>query len=563
MATSTRERTTSPWLVLLVLCLGFFMIMLDTTIVNVALPAMLGGLHATLDQIVWVVNAYLLAYSALLILSGRLGDTFGQRNLFMAGLVIFTLASVACGISQNSGEIITARVVQGVGGALLTPQTLTIISAIFPSDKRGAAMGVWGGVIGLSTVAGPTIGGLLVTEESWRWIFFVNVPIGVLAMLGTVRIVPDVRPGRKHRLDVIGVLLVTVGLFLVVFGLIEGQRYDWGAFLGPITIPEVMIVGAIVLLAFSVWERRTPEPLVPPRLLRNRNYTVLIAIQALIAFAMLGLSLPLILFLQSALGMTALRAGLTIVPFSLGTMVSAPLAGKLADRIGAKYLLMAGTAIFALGIVLIIPAMSTTAHLTSFILPLVVGGLGLGMCMAPLTSEAMREVEPVQMGAASGLLNTSRQVGGLIGTAVVTAILQGSLVTNLATQARDTVASLGLPSAAGASFVQAFSHLSAGGLELAPGQAGTSLPAGLSSSGDAALIARAAHDVIAAALTDASKVTLWTPAAVVAASVVCCLAIRSRRSPAAAAASAPSAQPSAEVGASHGGGPATSAAAES
>jgi len=561
VATSTREREINPWLVLLVLCLGFFMIMLDTTIVNVALPAMLAGLHASLDQIVWVVNAYLLAYSALLIPAGRLGDIFGQRNLFAIGLVIFTLASVACGLSQNPGEIITARVVQGVGGALLTPQTLTLISAIFPAEKRGAAMGIWGSVIGLSTVAGPTIGGVLVTEASWRWIFFVNVPIGIVALIGTARIVPDLRPGRTHSMDWLGVTLTSVGLFLIVFGLVEGQRYNWGTFWGPLTIPEVMILGGIVLAALMVWEWRAKEPVLPPALLRNRNYSVLIFIQALIAFGMLGISLPLILDWQSGLGMTALRAGLTLVPFSLATMVSAPLAGKLADRLGAKYLLMIGTGLFAAGIVLLIPATTTGAHETSFILPLVVGGLGLGMCMAPLTAEAMRQVQPQQLGAASGLLNTSRQVGGLIGTAVVTAILQGSLATHLASQARSTAASLSLPAAARDSFIQAFSHASAGGLQLAPGQAGTKLPAG-SSPAATAVIARAAHDVFVIGLTDASKVTLWVPAAVVAACVICCLAIQSRRSLAAGTAAAPVAETAATAAAEPETAPAQQASAE-
>jgi EmrB/QacA subfamily drug resistance transporter len=483
VAAGTRGRATNPWLVLLILCLGFFMIMLDTTIVNVALPAMLGGLHASLDQIVWVINAYLLAYSALLIPAGRLGDIFGQRNLFMAGLVIFTLASVACGISQNPGEIIAARVVQGAGGALLTPQTLTIIAAIFPVHKRGAALGVWGSIVGLSTVVGPTIGGVLVTDASWRWIFLVNVPIGVIALLGAVRLVPDLRLGRKHNLDLPGVVLVIAGLFLLVFGLAEGQRYDWGKFWGPVTIPEAMIVGAIALVALVAWERRAAEPLLPPPLFRNRNYSVLISIQVLIAFGMLGIYLPLVLVLQSALGMTALRAGLTLVPLSLASMVSAPIAGKIADRIGAKYLLMTGIALFALGAALIIPAISTTAHLTSFVLPLIIGGFGLGMCLAPLTAEAMRQVQPQQLGAASGVLNTTRQVGGLIGTAVVTAVVQGSLVTRLTSRAYSTAVVTGL--------------------------------------------------------VDAAKVTMWVPVGVLAFGAVCCLLIRGRRAPVGETAKAP------------------------
>src|SRR5450631_785752 len=219
---------TNPWLVLLVLTTGFFMILLDTTIVNVAIPAMSTGLNTTLDQILWVLNAYILVYAVLLITAGRLGDLFGQRTLFAIGLFIFTVASALCGLSQNAGELIAARILQGVGGALLTPQTLAIITSLFPPERRGAAFGIWGAVAGLATVAGPTIGGAIITYISWRWIFFINVPIGIAALFATFAIIPDLRPGRHHGWDVVGVILSTAGLFGIVFGLIEGERYNWG-----------------------------------------------------------------------------------------------------------------------------------------------------------------------------------------------------------------------------------------------------------------------------------------------------------------------------------------------
>jgi len=189
---------TNPWLVLVVLTTGFFMILLDTTIVNVALPSMSTALNATLDEILWVINAYILVYAVLLITAGRLGDLFGQRNLFAIGLAVFTLASAACGFSQTSTELIIARIVQGVGGALLTPQTLSILTSIFPPERRGAAFGVWGGVAGLATITGPTLGGALITYASWQWIFFINVPIGIAALIATFAIVPDLRPGRRQ-----------------------------------------------------------------------------------------------------------------------------------------------------------------------------------------------------------------------------------------------------------------------------------------------------------------------------------------------------------------------------
>src|SRR2546429_3816584 len=258
------QARTNPWLVLLVLTTGFFMIMLDTTIVNVAIPAMSTGLNTTLDQILWVLNAYILVYAVLLITAGRLGDLYGQRNLFAIGLAVFTLASALCGLSQNPTQLIAARILQGVGGALLTPQTLAILTSIFPPERRGAAFGIWGGVAGLATVAGPTLGGAIITYIDWRWIFFINVPIGIVALVATFLIIPDLRPGRRHGWDIIGVVLATTGLFGIVFGLIEGERYNWGQ-IGPypITIPEVIGGGLFLIVVFIIWERFQTEPLVP------------------------------------------------------------------------------------------------------------------------------------------------------------------------------------------------------------------------------------------------------------------------------------------------------------
>src|SRR6267378_2616513 len=250
----SRSRPTNPWLVLVVLTTGFFMIMLDTTIVNVAIPAMSAGLNTTLDQILWVLNSYILVYAVLLITAGRLGDLYGQRTLFALGLAIFTLASALCGFAQDANQLIVARILQGVGGALLTPQTLAILTSLFPPERRGAAFGIWAGVAGLATLAGPTLGGAIVTYIDWRWIFFVNVPIGIAALVLTFVIIPDLRPGRRHGWDFVGTVMATGGLFAIVFGLIEGQRYNWGQIESyPITIPEVLGAGVVLIVLLLIW----------------------------------------------------------------------------------------------------------------------------------------------------------------------------------------------------------------------------------------------------------------------------------------------------------------------
>src|SRR5437868_10039794 len=270
------QARTNPWLVLLVLTTGFFMILLDTTIVNVAIPAMSTGLNTTLDQILWVLNAYILVYAVLLITAGRLGDLYGQRNLFAIGLFIFTVASALCGFAQDPTQLIAARILQGVGGALLTPQTLAILNTIFPPERRGAAFGIWGGVAGLATVAGPTVGGAIITYIDWRWIFYINVPIGIAALIATFLVIPDLRPGRHHGWDLPGIVIATAGLFAIVFGLIEGERYNWGQIGSyPVSIPEVIGGGVVLMILFLIWERYQAVAVVP--LLDFKERTVRVA----------------------------------------------------------------------------------------------------------------------------------------------------------------------------------------------------------------------------------------------------------------------------------------------
>jgi len=516
-------------LVLVVLTSGFFMILLDTTIVNVAIPAMSAGLNTTLDQILWVLNAYILTYAVLLITAGRLGDLYGQRNLFAVGLFIFTVASALCGFSQNANELIAARILQGIGGAILTPQTLAIITTLFPPERRGAAFGIWGGVAGLATIAGPTVGGAIVTYISWQWIFFVNVPIGIAALIATFAIIPDLRPGRRHGWDILGIVLATAGLFAIVFGLIEGQRYNWGE-IGSygVTISEVIIGGVVLIGVFLVWERFQAEPLVPLSLFRDRNFAVANWVAAAISFGMLSLFLPIVIYLQSVRGFSALTAGLTLAPMSLTSMFTAPFAGRYADKVGAKYILTTGISLFTVGFVWLTYVAGPDSTWINFLAPAIVAGAGMGMTFAPMTTVAMRNISPQMSGAASGILNTTRQIGAAIGSAVVGALLQNHLATTLHDQAVSHAGAL--PESFRAQFVAAFSSVSSNGFEIGTGQNGAKLPAGLPPAVQHQ-IAALAHDVFVSAFIDAMKATLYVPLAVLAFTALTTLLIRRRQRP--------------------------------
>ena len=525
------QARTNPWLVLVVLTSGFFMILLDTTIVNVAIPAMSAGLNTTLDQILWVLNAYILVYAVLLITAGRLGDLYGQRNLFAIGLLIFTVASALCGLSQNAGELIAARVLQGIGGAILTPQTLAIITTLFPPERRGAAFGVWGGVAGLATIAGPTVGGAIVTYVSWQWIFFVNVPIGIAALIATFAIIPDIRQGRRHGWDIMGIVLATAGLFAVVFGLIEGQRFNWGE-IGSygITIPEVIIGGVVLLAVFIVWERFQAEPLMPLSLFRDRNFAVANWIAAAISFGMLSLFLPIVIYLQSVRGFSALTAGLTFAPMSLTSMLVAPFAGRFADKVGGKYILLAGISLFTIGFGLVTFVAGPDSTWLTFLVPAIIAGAGMGMTFAPMTTVAMRNISPQMSGAASGILNTTRQLGAAIGSAVVGALLQSQLATTLHNQAVSHAGAL--PPSARDQFIAAFSSVASNGFQIGTGQNGAKLPAGLPPAVQHQ-IAALAHDVFVSGYIDAMKATLVVPIAFLAFTSLTTLLIRRRKRPAA------------------------------
>jgi EmrB/QacA subfamily drug resistance transporter len=517
----------NPWIVLLSLCLGFFMILLDTTIVNIAIPSMIDGLDASLDEILWVVNAYVLVYAVLLITAGRLGDMWGPKVLFLAGMALFTLASVACGLADSPAQLITARVVQAVGGAMLTPQSLSVITQIFPPERRGAAFGVWGAVAGAAALAGPTLGGLIVTHWGWQWIFYVNVPVGIASFAFAAVVVPNLRTGRDHHLDLLGTALVTAGLFLVTFGLIEGERYDWGRIWGFVTIPELIVAGLVLTAIFLVVQyREKGEPLVPFEILRNRNFSLMNWVGAAMSFGMLGLFIPLTIYLQSVLGLSALEAGLTFAPMSLVSIFISPVGGGLADRFGGKYVLLTGLTLFASGMGSIVWIASADASRWDFLPGLILAGFGMGFTFASIAAVGMRDVDPRMAGAASGVMNTTRQLGAVIGSAAVGALLQAQLADRLPAAAERNAA--GLPPAFRGQFVHGFEQAGSAGLQVGRGQTGASAPKGLPA-GVAEQLHRLAEKTFQQGFTDAMRPSLSLAIAVLAAAAVSCVLITSRR----------------------------------
>jgi EmrB/QacA subfamily drug resistance transporter len=525
---SKTARPAAPWLALAVLALGLFMTLLDLTIVNVAIPSIVDDLHASLDQILWVLNGYSLMYAVLLITSGRLGDIFGPRNMFMAGVVVFTVASALSGLAQDPTQLILARGAQGLGAAILAPQGLPIMTTIFPPERRGGVFAIYGGLAGLAVLAGPIVGGFIVTNFGWRWIFYVNLPVGLLIVALALALVPDLRPGRRHRLDFLGVALATVGLFGVIFGLIEGQRYNWGTVSAGITIPEIIAAGVAVLTLFFIiqWRRQDQEPLLPFAVFKDRNYTLMTLVLMAMGFAMVGVFLPITIYFQSVLGLSAFDAGIAMAPMALTMMLFSGVVAPLAARFG-KYILMIGLTLFAIGMAYIAWRVQVDANRWSFVPGLVVGGLGLAGVWTPVYSLATRDLKPRLAGVASGVLSTVQELGTVIGSAAIGAVLQNRLATGLHDHAVGYSAQL--PDPFRARFVDGFSQAASRGLEVGRGQTGggLQLPAGIPAQ-VVQQLERLAHAVFTQSFVDAMRPSMALGIVVVVVAAVGVVGVRAR-----------------------------------
>ncbi len=418
---------TSPWPALWALVIGFFMILVDATIVTVATPALLVALHTDVNSVLWVTSAYLLAYAVPLLITGRLGDRFGPKRVYLLGLAVFTLASLWCGLTSTVGMLIVARVVQGLGAALMTPQTMAVITRTFPAAKRGQAMSLWGAVAGIATLVGPILGGVLVDALGWEWIFIVNVPVGVIGFVAAMRLVPNL-PKTARRFDLIGVALSAVGLFALVFGIQQGQAFDWGTIVGPISVWSLIVTGLVVLVVFVWWQAHmSGEPLVSLKLFRDRNFSLANVAITTVGFAITAQGFPIMLYAQSVRGMTPTQAALLLAPTAILSGGLAPFTGRLTDRVHPRWIGGFGLATFVIGLVWLAATITPDVPVWQLLFPLALIGISNSCVWAPISTSATRNLPMEQAGGGSGVYNTTRQVGAVLGSAAIAVLMESRL----------------------------------------------------------------------------------------------------------------------------------------
>jgi EmrB/QacA subfamily drug resistance transporter len=414
------------WWTLGALCFALFMIMLDNTVVNVALPAIQHDLQISRSELEWTVAAYALTFASLLLTGGKLGDLLGRRKIFLVGVAVFTLSSLFCGLSSGASELIAARAVQGVGAALMMPATLSIISATFHARERGMAIGIWAGVSAMALAIGPLLGGIITEHISWNWIFFVNVPIGVAGVITSIFVVPESKDeSHEQRLDLPGLVTSGVGLLALVYALIEGHSYGWSS----ARILGLFAVSAVALAAFVLLELHQRIPMLDVTLFRNGTFAGANLVAILVTLAMFGIFVFFPIYMQTYRGWSPIQAGAALLPWTLMIVILAPIAGKLSDRLGSRWLMAGGMTVVALCCL----DLSTVSLHSSFwnMLPgFVLGGIGMSFVMTPMSAAAMGAVPVDKAGVASGVLNTFRQVGVGLGIAIM-----GAIITNRASAA--------------------------------------------------------------------------------------------------------------------------------
>jgi EmrB/QacA subfamily drug resistance transporter len=419
---------THTGLILTVACIAQFMVVLDVSVVNVALPTVQQALHYSPSGLQWVVNAYVLTFAGFLLLGGRAADLFGQKKVFLIGLVIFTGASLAGGLATDSAWLTTARAVQGFGGAILSPATLTIIVTTFSGPKLARSIGMWSSVAGAGGATGALLGGVLVTELSWRWVLFINVPIGVALAVMALTWLPEHRRAVDRRaLDVLGAILVTAGLSVAVYGIVNTTTYPWGSSRTVITL----LIGVVLLAVFWIVETKMVAPLVPMRFFRARAASGANAVMLLIGGAFFSMWYFLTLFMQDVLGYSALRTGFAFLPQSFAIIIGAQVSSRLMARVGVWPLVMSGTALATVGFVLLSRLTVGADYWTVIMLPGSLVALALGLLFSPLAAAATSTVAAPDAGLASGILSTSRQVGGSLGLALLATLATSHAISML------------------------------------------------------------------------------------------------------------------------------------
>jgi EmrB/QacA subfamily drug resistance transporter len=426
-----RARLFSPefrkWWTLVAVAFGLFMIMLDNTVVNVSLPSIERDLHIQISELEWVVNAYALTFGVLLLSGGKLADLLGRRRIFVVGLVIFTASSFFCGIANGATTLIAARTVQGVGAALMNPATLSIITATFPPRQRGTAIGIWAGVSAMALAIGPLVGGFITQNFSWSWVFFINVPIGILGIVAAYFFIDETRDtSHEQRLDLPGLVASGIALFALTYGLIESNKYGWGS----TRIVGLFVAAGVFFVAFILLERHQRIPMLDLSLFKNRTFAAANAVMLLVGLAMFGVFFFVSLYVQNILHYSPTRAGATFLPMTVLVILVAPFAGRFSDKIGPRWLVTAGQALLAVSL-LLFSRLNATSTFWTLLPALVVGGFGMAVSMSPLTSAAMGSVPIEKAGVGSAVINSMRQVGGSVGIAVMGAIIasQGAATT--------------------------------------------------------------------------------------------------------------------------------------
>jgi EmrB/QacA subfamily drug resistance transporter len=412
--TTTRSR--ALW-TFAVTSLALLMVVLDNLVVTTALPVIRADLNASVEQLEWIVNAYTLTFAVLLLTGAALGDRFGRRRMFIVGLAIFTGASAVAALSTNIETLLIARAVQGAGGAMVVPLTLTLLSAAVPADRRGVALGAWGAVGGLAVALGPLVGGAIVEGINWHWIFWLNVPIGIVLLpLAWARLTES--HGPYDRLDIPGLAIVSAGLLSLVWGVIEGNSHGWGS-------PEIVgaiVVGIILLGVFVLWERRAPAPMLPLRFFQSRAFTLANVSSLMMYFGMFGSVFLLSQFLQTVQGYSPFQAGLRVLPWTLAPIFVAPVAGALSDKVGGGLLMGVGLTLQAIGLAWLGLVSTPTVDYAVLIVPFILSGVGMGLFFAPVANVVLSAVRPEEEGQASGANNAIRELGGVFGVAVLSAI---------------------------------------------------------------------------------------------------------------------------------------------
>jgi EmrB/QacA subfamily drug resistance transporter len=467
-ATLLESKTSNRWLVLVIACLAQFMVVLDATIVNVALPSIQRGLHFSPAALPWVVNAYTLVFGGFLLLGGRASDLLGRKRLFMAGIALFSAASLFNGLAQSSTMLIVGRGLQGLGGALLSPAALSIITTTFTdTQERTRALGVWSAIAAGGGAVGLILGGVLTQLVSWQWIFFVNVPVGIGALLAARRYVPESRVDMAHRtFDLAGAVTVTSGLVILVYAIIKAQAWSWGS---SRTI-GLLAVSAAILALFVAIERRSKSPLMRLSIFRVRTLAVADAVLLLVASGMFGMFFFASLYVQEILGYSPLKAGLAFLPVTVGIVIGAGIAQQVFRRVGVLRLALAGVILATAGLAVLtqLPVHgSYVANLMSGLFPM---SIGMGLIFVPITLLGTGGVRTEDAGLASGLFNTSQQVGGSLGLAILSTLAASQTASLLSSSHASPTSALGIAARVSGyhvAFLAASLMLAAGGVILA------------------------------------------------------------------------------------------------